>query len=188
MSDDLLRSRLKLWFTLLDPVDRRTYLANGLGLMALKYGVDAAGVGLVTGRFWSPLDYLLPFWFLRTAKLAGAPGWFFPALVLWTLPFLWIGVGMTLRRAVDAGRSPWLALAFFVPLLNYVVMLALSAVPTAPEPRWSAGADVPVVDARLAGALHGVAAGLAVAIPTILVALPRHSIHAGRSLGLRLQP
>src|SRR5207249_467021 len=46
---------------------------------------------------------------------------------------------------------------------------ALSAVPTAPEPRWSAGADVPVVDARLAGALHGVAAGLAVAIPTILV-------------------
>ncbi len=126
MSDDLLRSRLKLWFTLLDPVDRRTYLANGLGLMALKYGVDAAGVGLVTGRFWSPLDYLLPFWFLRTAKLAGAPGWFFPALVLWTLPFLWIGVGI-------------------------------------------AGADVPVVDARLAGALHGVAAGLAVAIPTILV-------------------
>src|SRR5207244_1185962 len=59
VSDDLLRSRLKLWFTLLDPVDRRTYLANGLGLMALKYGVDAAGVGLVTGRFWSPLDYLL---------------------------------------------------------------------------------------------------------------------------------
>ena len=169
MSDDLLRSRLKLWFTLLDPVDRRTYLANGLGLMALKYGVDAAGVGLVTGRFWSPLDYLLPFWFLRTAKLAGAPGWFFPALVLWTLPFLWIGVGMTLRRAVDAGRSPWLALAFFVPLLNYVVMLALSAVPTASERRWRADADVPVVDARLAGALHGVAAGLAVAIPTILV-------------------
>src|SRR3989442_11978283 len=35
--------------------------------------------------------------------------------VVWTLPFLWIGVAMTLRRVVDAGRSPWLALAFFVP-------------------------------------------------------------------------
>src|SRR5207237_714159 len=107
VSDDLLRSRLKLWFTLLDPVDRRTYLANGLGLMALKYGVDAAGVGLVTGRFWSPLDYLLPFWFLRTAKLAGAPGWFFPALVLWTLPFLWARPRPTSSTATArGGREP----------------------------------------------------------------------------------
>jgi hypothetical protein len=163
-----LRRRLRLWFSLAEPVDRWTYFANGLLLMTLKYGCDAIAVFRATGRFWSPLGYLLPFGFLRTATLAGAPAWFLPALVLWTLPFLWIGVGMTLRRAVDAGRSPWLSLAFFVPLLNYVVMLALSVAPTAPGGRWRAGTDA-VAHARLAGALYGVAAGLAVAVPTILL-------------------
>src|SRR5437879_10228823 len=76
---------------------------------------------------------------------------------------------MTLRRAVDAGRSPWLALTFFVPLFNYLVMLALCALPTVPLSRWEEQAGGRTVDARLAVALYGIAAGLAVAIPTILL-------------------
>jgi uncharacterized membrane protein YhaH (DUF805 family) len=160
---------VRYWFTLLDAVDRRTYLATGLGLMAFKYAVDAGAVFLATGRFWSPLDYLLPLYLLRAEKLAGAPAWFLPVFVLWTLPFLWIGVAMTLRRAVDAGRSPWLALAFFVPLLNYVVMLALCRLPTVPLSPREERAGGRTVDARPALALYGLAAGLAVAIPTILL-------------------
>src|SRR2546428_1465619 len=161
--------RAELWFRLLTPVDRRTYLASALALMAFKYAVDAGAVGLATGRFWSPVDYLLPFYSLRAEKLAGAPAWFLPAFVVWTLPFLWIGVAMTLRPAVDAGRSPWLALAFFVPLFNYLVMLALCGLPTVPLSRWEEQAGGRTVDARLPVALYGVAAGLAVAIPTILL-------------------
>src|SRR5438876_647539 len=139
---------VRYWFTLVDAVDRRAYLATGLGLMAFKYAVDAGAVALATGRFWSPLDYLLPFYLLRAEKLAGAPAWFLPAFVLWTLPFLWIGVAMTLRRAVDAGRSPWLALAFFVPLVNYVVMLALCRLPTVPLNPREERAGGRAVDAR----------------------------------------
>src|SRR5438105_9714207 len=161
--------RAELWFRLVTPVDRRTYLATGLGLMVFKYTVDAGAVSLATGRFWSPLDYLLPFYLLRAEKLAGAPAWFLPAFVLWTLPFLWIGVAMTLRRAVDAGRSPWLALAFFVPLVNYVVMLALCRLPTVPLNPREERAGGRAVDARPALMLYGIAAGLAVALPTILL-------------------
>src|SRR5205823_1591392 len=160
---------VRYWFTLVDVVDRRTYLATGVGLMAFKYAVDAGAVALATGRFWSPLDYLLPFYLLRAEKLAGAPVWFLPAFVLWTLPFLWIGVAMTLRRAIDAGRSPWLALVFFVPLFNYIVMLALCRLPTVPLSPREERAGGRTVDARLVVALYGIAAGLAVAIPTILV-------------------
>src|SRR6266700_4473320 len=160
---------VRYWFTLVDPVDRRAYLATGLGLMAFKYAVDAGAVALATGRFWSPLDYLLPFYQLRAEKLAGAPAWFLPAFVLWTLPFLWIGVAMTLRRAVDAGRSPWLALAFFVPLVNYVVMLALCRLPTVPLSPREEDAGGRTVDARPALVLYGIAAGLAVALPTVLL-------------------
>lgn len=162
-------TRLGLWFTLAGPVDRRTYFVNGFGLMAFKYAVDSAAVWLATGRFWSPLDYLLPLYALRAAKLAGAPPWFLPAFVVWALPFMWIGVAMTLRRAVDAGRSPWLSLGFFVPLLNYALMLALCALPSAPLRRWEDAAGARIVDARLAAGLYGIAAGLAVAIPTIVL-------------------
>src|SRR3989449_11473086 len=107
---------VRYWFTLVDPVDRRAYLATGLGLMAFKYTVDAGAVALATGRFWSPLVYLLPFYLLRDEMLAGAPAWFLPAFVLWTLPFLWIGVAMTLRRAGAAGRATRPPLPLFFPL------------------------------------------------------------------------
>src|SRR5439155_442896 len=157
---------VRYWFTLVDAVDRRAYLVTGLGLMAFKYAVDAGAVALATGRFWSPLDYLLPFYLLRAEKLAGAPAWFLPAFVLWTLPFLWIGVAMTLRRAVDAGRSAWLALAFFVPLVNYVVMLALCRLPTVPLNPREERVGGRAVDTRPALVLYGIAAGLAIALPT----------------------
>lgn len=164
-----LSRRLRLWFTLTESVDRRTYFLNGAVLMALKYGVDALAVYGATGNFWSPVDYLLPSYALRAHILAGAPAWFLPALVVWTLPFMWVGVAMTLRRVVDAGRSPWLALVFFVPFLNYVLMLALCLLPTTPWRAWEEAERARVVDARLAAALYGIAAGLGVAIPTILL-------------------
>jgi hypothetical protein len=42
---------------------------------------------------------------------------------------------MTLRRAVDAGLSPWLSLLFFVPVANYPFMLVLAALPSRPSSR-----------------------------------------------------
>src|SRR6266550_1111940 len=110
-------------------------------------------------RYWFTLDYLLPFYLLRAEKLAGAPVWFLPAFVLWTLPFLWIGVAMTLRRAIDAGRSPWLALVFFVPLFNYIVMLALCRLPTVPLSPREERAGGRTVDARVAAGVRRHRAG-----------------------------
>src|SRR3989454_3656866 len=50
----------------------------------------------------------------------------FPYTTLFRSPFLWIGFGMSVRRAADAGRSAWWALLFFVPLLNYLLMIGRS--------------------------------------------------------------
>ena len=112
---------LRLWFSGRggDPVDRRTYLLHGAGLMLCKYAVDAMAVWGLTGHVLTPLDYANPVWSLRERLLRDGPSWLAPALVVWTLPFVWIGVSMTLRRAVDAGRSPWVSLLFFVPFVNY---------------------------------------------------------------------
>jgi hypothetical protein len=51
-------------------------------------------------------------------------------MVLAALPFICIGVSMTVRRLRDAGRPSWLTLLFFVPFVNVVLCLALCALPT----------------------------------------------------------
>src|SRR5437660_12318709 len=98
--------------------------------MLFKYGVDAAVVWAFTHRLWTPLTYLNPVWTLREELLRDAPVWLTPSLVLWTLPFLWIGVSMTMRWAADAGRSSWVGLLFFVPVVDYAVMACLCLSPS----------------------------------------------------------
>jgi len=68
--------------------------------------------------------------------------WFGPALVLWSIPFIWIGVGMSIRRAADAGLSSWVGLLFFVPGLNYALMLTLSVLPSSGKAVWNSKAVI----------------------------------------------
>lgn len=49
--------------------------------------------------------------------------------VLWTLPFLWIAVSMSIRRAAFVGYSPWLGLLVLVPVVNLITMLVLAVIP-----------------------------------------------------------
>ena len=100
-------SLLRFWFTLDAPVSRREYRTHGVTLALVKYAGDALLVALGTGRFWTPQDYLRSVHSLLSTTLDGAPAWVAPALTLWTLPFLSIGISLTMRRAIDAGWSPW---------------------------------------------------------------------------------
>ena len=116
------------------PIDRRIYLILGASLMAFKYAVDAAVIAIAAGVFWTPADYLLPMITLNSSKAARfTPGlsiW----LLLWTLPFIWIGVVLSVRRALDARIFPGVVVAFFVPFLNYLLMAALAIAPTSVAP------------------------------------------------------
>ena len=128
-----MRNVLSLWFGVRRPVDRAAYAWTGFGLMALKYALDAALVYAVTGRVWTPLDYLSPL--LSTRQPLGQPWeggatWLLSAMVALTIPFAWVGASMTLRRALDAGLPAWTGLGFFVPILNYGWMLLLCLLPT----------------------------------------------------------
>jgi uncharacterized membrane protein YhaH (DUF805 family) len=120
---------LRFWVTLDQRVSRREYLAHGVGLATLKYSVDAALVAIATGGFWTPWSYAMSAPVMLASRFTDAPAWLAPTLVVWTLPFLWIGVGMTLRRALDAGLSAWTAMLFFVPVASYVMMAGLCLTP-----------------------------------------------------------
>ena len=98
-------------------------------------------------------------------------------MALWTLPFLWIGVGMSMRRAVDAGRSAWFGMLFLVPLVNYVVMLSLAVLP--PDNRGHQGRDEdaawpetepePVLDDRFRSALLGIGFSVLIALGAVAI-------------------
>jgi uncharacterized membrane protein YhaH (DUF805 family) len=149
---------LRYWFTFESAVDRRSYLLHGVALMATKYAVDTAIIALVAGVIWTPIDYLETGLSFAHSKLRGGPGYLIPILALWTLPFVWIGLTMSIRRALDAGYSAWLALLFFVPLVGYAFMLVMSVLPSAPA-RWSRERPRPN-EARLPSALLAIAAGM----------------------------
>ncbi|HWZ28886.1 MAG TPA: SRPBCC family protein [Gemmatimonadales bacterium] len=159
---------LRFWFGWVTPVGRRRYFLHGAGLMLFKYLFDAGVIWLVTGRTWTPADYFNPLWTLRQQALGPGSDTLALLMAIWTLPFLWIGVSLTMRRAIDAGSSAWLAVLFFVPGLNYLTMLGLSLAPAHP-PR--PARPQPPVDDQLRSALLAVAAGLAVTIPTTLLAI-----------------
>ena len=161
---------LRLWFTFEQRVGRREYLASGVALALLKYAGDVAMVYAATGRVWAPLDYLSPVNALLSAKLPSAPPALLPLLALWTLPFLWIGVSMSMRRALDAGRSAWLALLFFVPGVSYVFMAVMSALPSRESTRLAFEPPRPH-EHRLPGALVAIAAGAAVGLGMLALSI-----------------
>ncbi len=156
------RDLIRYWFTFERPVGRREYLVWGALLTLVKFAGDAALVWLGTGQLWTPADYLRSVPLLLATRLEAAPAWLMPALALWTLPFLWIGVTMTLRRALDAGLSAWTTLLFFVPYLNYALMALLALLPSRPRPL---PAEPPrAYEHRLPSALLAIGVGLAVGL------------------------
>jgi uncharacterized membrane protein YhaH (DUF805 family) len=176
---------LRLWFGFRDPVDRGTYFRHGAGLMVFKYAIDALLIWRFAGRVWTPLNYLSPLLSTRTELLRGAPPWLIPVLVAIALPFLWIGVSMSMRRAADAGASPWIALLFFVPALNFVLMAVLSLLPSKSTVDWPVEPPPPAVDDRLKSALLGVAAAQGILLLTVGVGIYlRRTYSAGLFLGV----
>ncbi len=111
------------------PVSRGSYRAVGFTLAALKLGFETGLLYAVTGRFWSPIELMLPL-FAPRAPIYSQPTWLLWLLAVWTIPFIWVGASMTVRRAIDAGWNPWIGLIFFLPVLNYALILALCLAPT----------------------------------------------------------
>jgi uncharacterized membrane protein YhaH (DUF805 family) len=128
---------LHFLFGMKERVSRKPYIRWGLTLFALKYMGEAFAYYLVQNHFLSPISFLSP---LLQSRYPGSnfPDWFIPTLILWSLPFIWIGVGMSIRRAADANLSPWLGILFFVPVLNYILMMGLAIAPSSSSDSWNA--------------------------------------------------
>jgi len=160
---------LALLFGTTSPVGRRSYALVGITLGVLKYGIDAGLIYATTGHLWRPFEYLSPALSTRTAILGGGNEWALAVMIGLTLPFLWIGLSMSLRRAVDAGKSATLALLFLVPGLNYLLMIVLSCLPSAPPRARERSAQELHPQGKIAAALYGILAGVGLAVGLTLL-------------------
>ena len=134
---------LSFFFGLREPVDRRTYALVGFGLMLAKYAIDAGIIYAFVQVVWTPLDYMSPLLTTRDRTLGQGHGVLQAVMLAWTLPFMWIGLVMTIRRTYDAGMSAWAGLMYFVPFANYGWMLLLCTLPTMRERALPGGAPPP---------------------------------------------
>lgn len=128
---------LRLWFGVRAPVKRRAYLCSGVSLAVFKYATEALVLWLVNRQTFMPWDFLNPAISPRIDLVKGAPDWLPWIWFLWSLPFLWIAVTMSVRRAADAGYSPWYGLVVLIPVINLFWMATLCQAPSSSAARWS---------------------------------------------------
>jgi uncharacterized membrane protein YhaH (DUF805 family) len=116
-------------------VDRKTYAIVGLLAFFLKENLDRAVAGIYFHRAWSILHYWVPL--NSAASIRSLPqddARFVAAMVALALPFIWLGIAMTVRRLRDVGEPVWLAALFFIPYINLLFFAVLCLLPTREQP------------------------------------------------------
>lgn len=125
------RTPINLWSPY-GRISREGYVALGIVLAGLKFAMDAAIAQGLFGRSWTPVQYFAPSEFSGLLTFSADDRVFFGTLLLFSLPFAWVGVALTLRRLRAAGLPTWMSVGFFVPLINIVLFIALSVMPSQP--------------------------------------------------------
>jgi uncharacterized membrane protein YhaH (DUF805 family) len=111
-------------------VTRGTYALFGICGLAIKHNLDRF-IAYKFGYHWGVSTYFDPL--ERAAKfspLSSTDKQFLSILLITALPFIWIGVTMTLKRLRDAGQPLWLTLLFFVPIINLLFFGLLTVLPS----------------------------------------------------------
>jgi uncharacterized membrane protein YhaH (DUF805 family) len=113
-------------------VDRATYLAVGILAFALKFLLDWLVVTRLFHRSWSLLNYWRPFGVISGVHALSLENRLFAGVMLFlALPFIWLGMAMTVKRLRDAGEPTWISCLFFAPVANLLFFLVLSFKPSA---------------------------------------------------------
>src|SRR5580704_11411327 len=111
-------------------VDRGTYAIAGAVGFLIKHNLDRLVATLVFDRPWGIFNYWEPVRDVtRITQLPRNEAKFLATLVAMALPFIWVGVMMTIKRLRSAGLPSQLVALFFVPLLNLPFFIWLSLAP-----------------------------------------------------------
>ena len=121
---------LRLWFGTRGPVTRQQYLVSGVVLLVFKYALEAAIYAYTTGGVLSVWSFAGPLVMKRADVFGEVGAW---VVLLLSVPFIWIGLTMSFRRASDAGMPAVIGMLFLLPTLNWLLMACLSCAPSRPS-------------------------------------------------------
>jgi uncharacterized membrane protein YhaH (DUF805 family) len=125
-------------------VGRAKYAAVGFIGVAIKHNLDRLIAASFLGNtktffnYWAPLGKAA-----RLDHLSNTEAKFLATLLFFSIPFLWVGVTMTVQRLRDAGQPVWLVVLFFIPVINVLFFLALCALPPRDRAEEAEGAPWP---------------------------------------------
>ncbi|HXC99171.1 MAG TPA: DUF805 domain-containing protein [Verrucomicrobiae bacterium] len=108
---------------------RGTYLFWGLVLVVLKFNLDRFIGGYFFGKPWSLFDSGFLRLYLWQSDITIEDRSYYLTLLAASLPFIWAGTILTLRRLRSLGWSPWWVLLFFVPAIKLIFFALLCLLP-----------------------------------------------------------
>ncbi|HEY0544752.1 MAG TPA: hypothetical protein VGC91_05075 [Pyrinomonadaceae bacterium] len=111
-------------------VDRGPYVLVGVVLFAIKHNLDRFVATVFFHHPWSIFNYWM---FEDHRPLDSIPAGrakFYATMVALAIPFIYVGVVLTLKRLRAIGLPLWLVAFFFVPFLNLFFFLLLSVMPS----------------------------------------------------------
>ena len=118
-----------LW-TLTGTTDRGAFALVGFIGFALKHNLDRILATSVFHRPWGLFNYLVPLRDVaRISELQREDIIFLESMVLLSLPFIWVGFALTIKRLRSSGLPSPLALLFFVPFVNLPFFFLLCLLP-----------------------------------------------------------
>ena len=133
----------RFWFGIADRVRPAPYAVSGLSLGLFKYAAEALLIWIYSSKIFWPWDFINPTINARVQLLRSLPEWIPWTIFIWTLPFMWIAVTISVPRMADAGRSPWMGLLVVIPLVNYFFMFWACIEPSSSENLWRPIVQVP---------------------------------------------
>ena len=114
-------------------VGRGAYALVGAVGFAIKHNLDRIVASGVFHRHWDLFNYWVPpTKAVHIRDLPRQDAALLATLLAISLPFIWVGVAMTLKRLRAVGLPAWLVLLFFAPVLNLAFFAVLSILPSRP--------------------------------------------------------
>lgn len=107
---------------------RREYIVLGILLFAIKYNLDRL-VAFLFNRDWNIINYFVQADKLTIQELSGTDEKFYLALLILSLPFIWFGTVLCMKRLRNAKLPSWIVLFFFIPFVNLLLFIILSTIP-----------------------------------------------------------
>src|SRR5436190_11607611 len=126
-----------------EEISRAPFVRWAFLLFILKYNLDRALVAFAFDRDWSVLSYFseaAPG--LRSFSPANSPTELLILLAA-SLPFLWVGVLLCIKRLRSARLPLWMAVLFVVPIVKWFLFIALAIVPARVEVERKVKSGVP---------------------------------------------